>query len=69
MGTKWLISINPSPSTPDGSRTVTELHGPFESREETQAKAGEIASDLCYPDDLVFAAFEVIDGNQVILLD
>jgi hypothetical protein len=68
--TKWLISINPPPigsdSCPD-PKAVTQLHGPFAELSELEIRAGEIASDADYPDDLVFAAFEIVDGKPVLL--
>ena len=70
MNTKWLISINPpavgtDPKYVDPTE-VTRLHGPFESDDERHQKAGELASDLGYPDDLVFAPFDIVDGRPIL---
>lgn len=71
MRTKWLISIHPpsmdaDPATVDRAR-VTQLHGPFDSDQDRRRKAGEVASDLGYPDALVFSAFDVVDGIPILV--
>jgi hypothetical protein len=69
MGAKWLISINPPREPVPGmrQRDVYKLHGPFESIKELHMLGGTIASDLGYPDELVFAAFEIVDGKPVLI--
>jgi hypothetical protein len=67
MALKWLISINPPTNPPPDKRVrerdVYQLHGPFTTRDEILDKSATIASDLGYPNELVFAAFEIEDGK------
>jgi hypothetical protein len=69
MPDHWLISMNPPKKrvAPDPA-TVTQLHGPFDTRKAVDAKVGEIAAELGYPDDLLFAAFTIVDGTPVLIL-
>ena len=67
MRTRWLVSINPPVGgQPVEPEKITQLHGPFDTDTERRREAGTIASDLDYPDELVFAAFDVVDGVPVL---
>jgi hypothetical protein len=71
MESKWLISIRPSSEkiASVNREKVTKIHGPFAFVAALREACGTIAADLGYPDELEFAAFEIVDNRPQLIYE